>query len=214
MKITRSQEDYLKLIWHLEQNNQKASIQHVARMHQVKPPTVLAMFQQLKKQELLEYSKSIGAKLSAKGDHLVRKLVRKHRLIETFLQQVLDMDEQTLHDEAERLEHVISDQLMYRIDRFLGYPQKDPHGSQIPSWDGEEKPVLLTKVSVGKTFRIYTLSLNVKMSDFYRQRALKANSIWTLREQAPDKSSFLLSDGQNYLALSQQVAGKIKVVVL
>ncbi len=214
MKLTHSQEDYLKLIWYLQQNSQKASIQHVSLLRRVKPPTVLVMFQQLKKQGLLEYSKDVGALLSVRGEHLARKLVRKHRLIETFLQQVLKMDEQALHEEAERLEHVISDQLMTLIDRFLGYPQKDPHGSQIPAWDEEEKPIPLSRVSVGKAFRINTLSLKAQMLDYYRQRALKENSIWTLREQAPDKSSFLLSDGQYYLALSKQVAEKVTVVVL
>lgn len=213
LNISRSQEDYLKLIWHLNLGQKKATIGRVAELRQVTPPTASSMFQLLEKRGYIEYEKSNGAILTEVGDSLARKLVRKHRLVETFLQKVLQLDDQLLHEEAERLEHVISDILMQRIDAYLGFPEKDPHGSFIPAWGSNQERILLNKIRTVCSFRIVKMNFSKEESSYYHERGLKLNSIWSLTELGPDQASFLITNGKKYLALSPELAGKLEVII-
>lgn len=213
MKITRSQEDYLKIIWYLEQQNKKAIAKVVADGLNVKPPTVLSMFRQLDKCQLLTYNKTDGALLSAKGEEIARKLVRKHRLIETFLETVLEMDEQHIHEEAEKLEHVISDQLMYRIDAYLGFPDKDPHGSPIPPWDIAVLHKKLSKVALNDSFTIYKTDFTNDQKKYYKKPGIVPGSNWTLDEIPPGAACFLIGNGKIFLAIPSEIADKILVTV-
>jgi len=210
-RLTRSQEDYLKIIWHLQQERAKATAKVVADQLSVKSPTVLSMFSQLQKAGWLEYNKTDGARLSGQGENKARKLVRKHRLIETFLETVLGMDDPLIHDEAEKLEHVISDQLMYRIDAYLGFPDKDPHGSPIPEWDKHEKNIHLNEIALNHSFTVLDLELNKQEHDYYKQMDLVAGSFWTMTEIPPGGECFLISNGQRSLAIPEDTAGKITV---
>ena len=109
MALSAVQEDYIKIIWNFEQKNEISRPSSVAEVLQVKPPTVISMFRQLERLQLISYDKKSGALLTTKGRHRAEKLVRKHRLLETFLDRVLEVEDPILHDEAEKLEHVISD---------------------------------------------------------------------------------------------------------
>ncbi len=213
MKITRSQEDYLKIIWHLHQQNKKATAKIVADSLNVKPPTVLSMFRQLEKGRLITYNKSEGALQSVKGEEIARKLVRKHRLIETFLETVLEMDEQHIHEEAEKLEHVISDQLMYRIDTYLGFPDKDPHGSPIPSWDEAIQNKKLNEVELNNSFTIYKVDFSAEEKEYYKRPGLNPGSNWTLVEIPPGAACFLIGNGKKFLAVPSETASKIVVTI-
>lgn len=212
-RITRSQEDYLKIIWHLEQDRKKATVKVVADNLGVKSPTVLSMFHQLEKSSLISYNKTEGARLSLTGENNARKLVRKHRLIETFLETVLSMDEQHIHDEAEKLEHVISDQLMHRIDAYLGFPDKDPHGSPIPIWDKEAKRTKLANTDLGDSFTIKETDFTDKEKEYYMVMDFDIGSLWTMSEIPPGKSCFLISNGKKFLAIPGETADKIWVML-
>ena len=212
MQLSASQENYLKIIWHLEQNRRRATAKVVADELNIKPPTVLAMFRQLQKMALLTYNKTQGACLTSIGEESARKLVRKHRLIETFLGRVLNMDEQQIHEEAERLEHVISDQLMYRIDSYLGFPETDPHGSVIPVWRVEDQ-VSLAEVGEGRSFTVKHLELNDEEETFYTNRDFVQGSLWTMIEKTPGEPVCLLGNGKRFLAISLKAAAHIKVRV-
>jgi len=212
-RITHSQEDYLKIIWHLEQERKKATAKVVADNLGVKSPTVLSMFHQLEKNALISYNKNEGAHLSQNGEYNARKLVRKHRLIETFLETVLSMDEQHIHDEAEKLEHVISDQLMHRIDAYLGFPDKDPHGSPIPVWDKEAKRIKLSAADLGDSFTVKETGFSVDEAEYYSSMDLGIGSIWTISEIPPGKSCFLIGNGKKFLAVPAETADKIWVVL-
>lgn len=212
-RITHSQEDYLKIIWHLEEERRKATVTVVAENLGVKSPTVLSMFHQLEKYELLTYNKSDGARLSLKGENTARKLVRKHRLIETFLETVLGMDEQHIHDEAEKLEHVISDQLMHRIDAYLGYPDKDPHGSLIPVWDKEAKRIKLSETKIGDCFTIKEVYFSDNEKEYYLNKDFGVGSLWTIAEIPPGKECLLIGDGKKFLAIPIETAKKIWVIL-
>lgn len=211
MNLSASQENYIKIIWYLEQDNLKPASKVVADRLNVKPPTVLSMFNQLEKMELLTYNKNDGARLTEKGDMKARKLVRKHRLIETFLENVLEMEENLVHDEAELLEHVISDQLMYRIDAYLGFPRRDPHGTIIPSWHKNGVAVNLNHIEQEHSFVVKDMNIDEEISEYFEKNGLRAGTLWTMAQVFPDKSSFLITDGKRFLALSSETARKISV---
>lgn len=213
MKLSGSQEDYLKTIWYLEREHKRATAKSVADACGVRPPTVLSMFRILAQRELITYNKTEGACLTGKGEQTARKLVRKHRLIETFLEQVLQMDGGILHDEAEKLEHVVSDQLMHRIDAYLGFPEKDPHGSPIPLLTENNNTVPLHQVNEERTFIIKDITLTHNLREYYEKNEFIRGSVWTMSARAPDQSSFLLSNGRRYIAISAEVAKAILVTV-
>ena len=212
-KISASQEDYIKLIWHLAQKERKATVQTIATMYGVSAPTVSVMLRQLARMDIVEYDKRSGARLTQKGDRLARKLIRKHRLVESFLQQVLQLDDLTVHEEAEKLEHAVSDRLMHNIADFLGYPTTDPHGSVIPEWDAEWKIVPLEQVATGESFRVQAVELSDTTIRYLNERNFKPGAVWSLEDQEPGGTSFLVTDGKRFLALSGEHARNIRVLV-
>jgi len=211
LKITRIQEDYLKIIWHLTREMKKATVTLVATGLEVSSPTVLAMFRQLEKNEQITYNKSDGAFLTSVGEELARKLVRKHRLIETFLETVLDMDEQQVHEEAEKLEHVISDQLLILIDSYLGFPDKDPHGSIIPAWE-KVKRIKLVSCQLEASFTINEMDFSTKEKEYYQSSDLIIGSNWTVVETPPG-NCILIGNGKRFLALPSEIAERIVVTL-
>jgi len=213
MYVSGSQEDYLKIIWYMEQDQVKATAKSVADRYRVKPPTVLAMFKQLSQMELIHYDKLNGAQLTETGDNQARKLIRKHRLVETFLEEVLEMDNHLLHEEAERLEHAISDNLMYRIDAYLGFPETDPHGSPIPGWNPHFTPVLLKELSIGDAFRVQEIIMNEEQKKFYADRNFIKGSTWSLYEKTPDNAVYTVTNGTVFLAFSERDILKVRVQV-
>ena len=213
MKITPSQEDYLKIIWHLEQEAVKATVKVVADNLSLKSPTVLSMFSLLEKSDLLSYNKNDGARLTVEGENTARKLVRKHRLIETFLETVLSMDEQHIHEEAEKLEHVVSDQLMYRIDVYLGFPDTDPHGSIIPAWDSELSKKKLSEAKLGNSFIIKEIDFSKSEQEYYQNSDFKPGSLWSITEIPPGNACILVGNGKKFLAIPNEIAKKIWIVI-
>lgn len=131
----------------------------VAEALGVVPGTATTMVKALADAGLVKYAPRVGVQLTQSGHKLALHVLRRHRLIEQFLVEVLGFDWSEVHDEAEQMEHVVSDLLLERIDRFLGHPTEDPHGDPIPSAEGElvkgrvetlvECP-LATKVSVAR----------------------------------------------------------------
>lgn len=139
-KLTVSKEDYLKAIWSLSerQTDEKsdALTRDLAEHLQVSPPAVSRMLKQMEQQSLVAHVPYYGVRLTEKGREVALKVVRRHRLLELFLAQVLKYDLDAVHDEAERLEHHISAEFEAKIDALLGYPKTCPHGSPIPSREG------------------------------------------------------------------------------
>ncbi|HET7273303.1 MAG TPA: metal-dependent transcriptional regulator [Rubrobacter sp.] len=127
--------DYVKAIWDLGGVG-SASTKDVAAKLLVSPASVTNMFVRLQEMGLVKYERYQGASLTERGRMEALRLVRRHRLIETFLLEHLGYDWQDVHQEAERLEHVVSDEFTRRLDEFLGHPEHDPHGDPIPSAEG------------------------------------------------------------------------------
>ncbi len=134
-KLTVSKEDYLKAIWSLSESRaegkSEAGTKDLAGEFQVSPPAVSRMLKRMEKESLVAHTPYYGVHLTEKGREVALRIVRRHRLLELFLSEVLQYDDDSVHDEAEHLEHHISDEFEAKIDRLLGFPKKCPHGSPI-----------------------------------------------------------------------------------
>ncbi len=143
-------ENYLKRIY-LEQQAEPAgeivSMKSLAGAMGVTPGTATSMARSLADSRLVAYEPYGGVKLTARGRTLALRVLRRHRLIESFLVDALGLDWSEVHDEAESLEHAISDKLLDRIDEFLGFPSVDPHGDPIPTAAGEVRQAALTALT-------------------------------------------------------------------
>lgn len=214
MRLSSVQEDYIKIIWNLEQSRQLSRPKSVAEMLKVKPPTVLSMFKQLERLNLISYNKKDGALLTSRGKTRAEKLVRKHRLLESFLDKVLDIEDPVLHDEAEKLEHVISDELTMYIDRYLGFPKIDPHGELIPQMAGNDKLIKLSDLESNIEFQISLIPMNGDYGKFCLQNGMIPDSHWVISNFGPGRESYLISNGEKFLSISKDFAEKVEVTVL
>ncbi|MXN92719.1 metal-dependent transcriptional regulator [Flavobacterium sp. Sd200] len=152
--MTYSEENYLKVIYHLSHNSDKGiSTNAIAKVMESKPSSVTDMVQKLADKELVEYIKYQGVTLTDKGMFMALMIVRKHRLWEVFLVEKLDFSWDEVHDIAEQLEHIKSEKLINKLDEFLGFPTEDPHGDPIPDASGNIESIdkkLLSEVAIGK----------------------------------------------------------------
>jgi DtxR family Mn-dependent transcriptional regulator len=155
--LTRSVEDYLKAVYHLTRDGQPATTSAVAHALEIAPPSVSGMVRRLAEQGLLAHVPYRGVELTEAGRRAALRVVRRHRIIEAYLVGRLGYTWDTVHDEAELLEHAVTDDLIERMARALGNPDSDPHGDPIPDASGriaEEAYVALTDVPVGASARI------------------------------------------------------------
>src|SRR5437867_7746338 len=133
-------ENYLKAIFHgqstLARKERLVSMGRVAAALGVTPGTATTMVKALAESGLAEYEPYSGVRLTAAGERLAGLVLRRHRLVESFLVQVMGMSWAEVHEEAEQLEHVVSERLIDRIDEMLGRPTHDPHGDPIPDNEG------------------------------------------------------------------------------
>jgi DtxR family Mn-dependent transcriptional regulator len=135
--FTRSQEDYLKALYLLHGDQRAVPTRDLAQRLGISSPSVSEMVTRLTAQGLVEHDRYRGQQLTKEGRKVALELVRHHRLLEMFLVQVLGYSWDEVHDEAERLEHVMSDRMEQRIFELLGRPELDPHGHAIPSASGK-----------------------------------------------------------------------------
>jgi DtxR family Mn-dependent transcriptional regulator len=130
-------EDYLKAIWMLQQAEAPVSTSRIAERLGLSAAAVTAMVKRLAEQGLLRHEPYYGAQLTAAGELAALKIIRRHRVLELFLVETLGYGWDDVHEEAERLEHAASDELIERLARLLGGPVRDPHGNAIPTAAGE-----------------------------------------------------------------------------
>ena len=131
--MTPNKEDYLKCIYEIGTDMQKITNKEIAARMQVSPPAVTEMIKRMKSENLILKDKENGYLLTDIGLKLVSELYRKHRLIEVFLVHHLDYTSDQIHEEAEVLEHTVSDLFVERLDKLLGFPKTCPHGGTIPA---------------------------------------------------------------------------------
>ena len=134
--LTQSMENYLKAIFEIQEREERATTSSIAERMVLAAPSVTAMVKKLAELRLVTHAPYHGVRLTRVGEMAAAEVVRHHRLIEKYLAEALGVPWDRVHEEAERLEHVISEDLEDRIDGALGYPTVDPHGAPIPARDG------------------------------------------------------------------------------
>ena len=130
--LTDAIQHYLREIYKLGGARTPVSVTALARAQHVSPASASAMVKKLAALDLLEHAPYRGMKLTPAGERVALEIIRHHRLLELYLAETLGLDVDDVHDEADRLEHALSEELEARIDRALGYPTHDPHGDPIP----------------------------------------------------------------------------------
>jgi DtxR family transcriptional regulator, Mn-dependent transcriptional regulator len=157
----------------------------------VLPGTVTSMLKTLDESHLVEYQPYKGARLRDAGRKLAMRVLRRHRLIELFLVQTLGLSWDQVHEEAEHMEHAVSDFLIDRMDEYLGRPPRDPHGDPIPTVEGEFRTRTGTAVRLsecGSGTRIRLVRVTNQESDFLRylsDAGVKIGSLGTVKENNP-----------------------------
>lgn len=159
MTLTKTEEDYLKALFHLSMENEsdKAGTNQVAEYLGLSPASVHNMLKKLKAKDLVAYEKYGKLSLTEGGKSMAVRLIRKHRLWETFLFKHMNFTWDEVHEVAEQLEHIQSSKLISELDKFLGYPKRDPHGAAIPNELGEysrEPQITLASLQVGDSCRL------------------------------------------------------------
>lgn len=161
-ELTGPVEDYLKAIYELERSGQPAETNAIAARLGIAPASVSGMMRRLAEQGLISHERYHGAKLTAPGRRAALRTLRRHRVIEAYLTSALGYSWDRVHDEAERLEHAASDELIDRMAAAIGEPETDPHGAPIPDRDGtlpDERSLRpLSSLAVGDTARVERVS--------------------------------------------------------
>jgi len=210
--------DYVKAVWDLEGMG-AASTKDVAARLSISPASVTNMFARLQEMGLVEYERYRGATLTERGREEALRLVRRHRLIETFLLEHLGYDWQEVHEEAERLEHAVSDGFTERLAEFLGHPDHDPHGDRIPSAEGTLEPddsFRLSEAAAGRRVVISKVSdEDASMLDYLGDRKLVPGRMLAVREVRSLDSVVTVEDDEGKLhALGEPLARSISVKVV
>ncbi|GAB3926636.1 metal-dependent transcriptional regulator [Larkinella terrae] len=143
-----TEENYLKTIYYLSARQEgEVTTNSLAEMTATKAASVSDMLRKLAEKQLIHYKKYQGVRLTEEGERLALKVIRRHRIWEVFLSEKLGFGWDEVHEMAEELEHIRSEDLVQKLDAFLGYPQFDPHGDPIPSPAGHMPTVEYTKLS-------------------------------------------------------------------
>lgn len=215
---TSTVEDYLKAILIEEQRHPDSLVTtgRIASAIKVAPGTATSMVKTLADSALVTYEPYSGVRLTEAGRQLATQVLRRHRLVELFLVQVMRMDWSEVHEEAERLEHAISENLLERMDEMLGRPSVDPHGDPIPNAQGQvEEPDLpsLATCPVGVALRVARVGdQDPEFLRLVERRGLKPGSELTVRSRdgAADTVDLRLAAGEE-LSLGHRAATKILV---
>jgi DtxR family Mn-dependent transcriptional regulator len=160
-ELTGPVEDYLKAIYELERSGEPAETNAIARMLGIAPASVSGMVRRLAEQGLITHERYRGARLTAGGRRAALRTLRRHRVIEAYLTSALGYSWDRVHNEAERLEHAASDELIDRMATAIGEPATDPHGAPIPTREGtleERSLVPLAALEAGDTARVERVS--------------------------------------------------------
>lgn len=211
-------ENYLKRIY-LEQQHAgdgPVPMGRLAAAMQVQPGTVTSMIKVLADSGLVEYEPRSGTRLTQRGQYLAVHVLRRHRLVETFLVDFLNLDWSEVHEEAEELEHAISDKVLERIDQLLGRPCADPHGDPIPNATGLFTEVVqqsLGRCAIGESVRVArVLDQDPEFLQFVERTGLTPGVNLVVRQCDPIADAItVVPDGHQPITIGTAAARKILV---
>jgi DtxR family Mn-dependent transcriptional regulator len=214
--LSLSEENYLKAIYHLHRSQQKSvTTNELSAFLNTKASSVTDMLKKLAEKELVNYKKYQGVTLSPKGEATALKVVRKHRLWEVFLVEKLNFNWDEVHEIAEQLEHIKSEELTDKLDAFLNYPKRDPHGDPIPNRDGEftvANKIVLSDLEIGE--KGVCVGVKDSSTDFLnyldKQGIALGQSIQIKDKEVFDRSMLIAFD-DNTLRISEQIADNLYI---
>jgi DtxR family Mn-dependent transcriptional regulator len=214
-------ENYVKTIALISaRNDQREAVGtgELAQALSVSPGTVTGMLKTLSEADLATYTPYEGARLTPAGQRLAMKVIRRHRLLELFLVQTLNMPWDEVHEEAEHMEHAASERLIDRIDAFLGHPEVDPHGDPIPRADGsltETAGSPLSALARGERFRVVrVVDQDPAFLRYLSECGLDLHASGELVENRPESGALVFRLGDRSVALGHDAAGKVLVTTL
>ena len=195
-ELSVSTQNYLKVIWGLEEWSQEpVTASEIAQKTGLRMSSVSDAVRKLAGQGLLDHQRYGAVELTTQGRAYAVQMVRRHRLLETFLVKVLGYDWEKIHDEAENLEHAVSDFFVTRLDELLGHPDRDPHGDPIPNAQGiveipDAQP--LTQLAPGAVVRVERISDDdAELLAFFSERGLTPGAV--LKVGTPEPFSEVMS---------------------
>lgn len=209
--MTISEENYLKVIYHLSQVSPKGvNTNAIAGMLDTKASSVTDMMKKLSEKELVIYKKYQGVTLTEEGFLSAKMIVRKHRLWEVFLVEKLGFAWDEVHEIAEELEHIKSEVLINKLDSFLGFPEYDPHGDPIPNEDGVIKKINKMLLSEAKIDQLYVcVGVKDSSSEFLKyldkQKIALGTKIKVVEKEAFDNTLTVELNGQK-ISISHKIA--------
>lgn len=212
-------ENYLKTIYALSERSPEDALVRLgelARELDVTPGTITTMIRALASRGLVEYLARKGVRLTESGRVEALRVLRRHRLIETFLVEVMHMDWSEVHADAEALEHAVSDKLVERMAEMMNHPDEDPHGDPIPTLDARvavNRARALSDVGPGRYRIIRVRDQETSFLEWMGDSGLKPGSVFTF-SQADPASGVLhlqLDDGASPVSISTDTARNIRV---
>lgn len=218
--ITITAQDYLKALYQLQQRpgvgKAPIALGKLAQALSVTPGTVTTMVKRFADDGLISYTPRRGARLTPKGERAALAVLRRHRIVETFLVETLGLDWSEVHEEAEVLEHAISEKVLDRLDALLGRPSIDPHGDPIPDHAGRVIPQdvkALSQMAKGESGTIRRLrDQNAGFLDYAAEHGLRPDKKIKVLERSDAAHTLLVRVGRrSAISLSLEVASMIQI---
>ncbi|MBN1669083.1 MAG: metal-dependent transcriptional regulator [Anaerolineales bacterium] len=221
-ELSHAIQDYLKAIYDLSQGEARANTTELAEVLNVKPASVTGMLRKLAECEppLVEYEKHRGVVLTPLGEKAALEVIRHHRLLETFLHDTLGFEWDDVHAEADRLEHVISEQFEERIAQVLGHPTHDPHGDPIPDRDLQmpvDATLSLSRLQPGQLACIQRVrDSDPELLRYLAERGVRPGELFTVLERSPfdDNLTLQLAEQAETIVLGASITRQIFVELL
>ncbi len=216
--LTAAEENYLKSIYKIHQEtNEPVSTMALANVMNQRPATITEAFRKLADLDLVRYEKYYGVELTLAGKRHALQILRRHRLWEQFLVQVLGFKWDEVHDLAEELEHIQNDKLIERLDAHLGFPKSDPHGDPIPTAEGEllvPESMKLSQAKAGDELTLVGVTRHVpEYLQFLESNGFKLGGRIKVNQVLPfDRSMLLKISDDNSTYLSSDAADWLLVV--
>jgi DtxR family Mn-dependent transcriptional regulator len=212
--LSQSSEDYLKTIYHLSLSG-SASTNDIAKAMQVAPASVTNMLKRLAEMKLVAYTSHRGVTLTDGGRKVALEILRHHRLLELYLAEILGYPLDKVHQEAEHLEHHISEDFEEKIAELLGHPEYDPHGDPIPSKDGvlpATSPYSLNDMPIGTMVVIRRIAAqDGDLLRYLMQLELVPKKQAIILEKTPFDGALTIQIGENKHVIGVKVAAQVFV---
>jgi len=216
---TQTKENYLKAIYFLQQKNEEVTLTELGKMMGLSKPTVNNMVKKLTKNGWINYEKYKPIKLSKKGHKAAALIVRKHRLTEMFLVQIMGFGWEEVHMIAEEMEHLKSEQFFDRMDEILGHPTIDPHGSPIPDKEGitsNKKYLNMSDLKAGSKTRLCAISdSSVELLTLLNEKEIKLGTTFQINKvETFDKTMIVDYGNHKNVSLSHEVCKRFLVEMI